>query len=803
MADARQAEKLRKQAEEDLLTAQRQMEGYQMEASQLQNVIQDLKTKIQIQLERDKDRMAKLELYGKAEKDMQRLLGMNQDKDITLDATVKSLNIALSDLQSKTQENFDLMVRCHMATSRHSISEVDHPLGESCSTFFRAPVVQAKLTALQKENADVHDALREAKRQLALDRSRGDQLQGELEPLKEQMLKERAATAALLVRNAFLEEALRKGQRALRTSQFLVSQLGAPPMLDAVVPQAIDNAPPHDPRVEVPQVKRSEPPPFPAGEGARGRRLHLRGMERVDEITGTAQSVVRGGQNEQMALFADYVAGDNVALQSGLRPTAGGLQGLDAMQIAGLESRPSTALTPPPGATTSSVLAPTPTPDEHPSADPSRPPTADDSEPGFERSTSAPVMGLGLPPRTPPGLMPAVPEHRPSAAQDLSRPWTSGDARTSAPPGFARPGSSGGEVERPGTAASGASKWSQAGLPMPRERRIRDVKRHLEELGSVPDEILEIVRPPPKVIRNVADLVEVEVDIAMAKFEEEAGALARDKVKAVMEGSVLVHLDEAQTQWVMEVAGADPSKAFDGNQHAAATGNGKVVDEEGYEMVRKEEADMVVRELRSRIFWMRAAMGVVADFSKALRKRIASLEKDNLELVLLLDRTKAEMMELLIAQQKRWYKRSQDVLEERKREVAAVSEQIHELRVAANQVRGSALKAATNLELRDRFVAGVVAVEHTRTSVECQAGPTGGAEARDFIKSLGDRVDSVRKMTVEELLRFVIGVLSYRSDVVNACGGLQSPTEVRQLCELKSQTWCLVSGARVPSVWFI
>lgn len=601
---------------------------------------------------------------------------------------------------------------------------------------------QGTITSLQKENAEVHDELRATKADVFRLTMEVERLNKELAPLYVQQENERAAAAALLVRNSFLEEALRRGQRALRTSQFLVSQLGAPPTMEAVVPTEALDAPRGGPRVRVPEVVPHRPRPFPAADASRPAgdepsrapvgALPLRGMENVDRVVGAAMEMgltAGAAPGDRMVLFTDYVAGGG-GTGAEKRPSTAGLRGHDAIAIPGLPAADSR-----PGSSRGGGA-------QSGDATPQRPATP-------PRAAPAAAAPSRTPPRTPEtraSPMPTVPEDRASPAGSTSsvfQPPMPGLFLVADAP---RPGTTGSldrQSRRPGTSESG--RVSQAGLPLTRERRVREIRRHLEELGEVPAEIEELVRPPPRVIHSVADLVELEVDVAMAQTEREAALLAAEKVRAVMAGHVRVYLDEAQMRWVMDEAGADPS-VMDPDPKARASTD-RLVDEAGRELVRKDQADAVVRELRARIFWIRASMGVVADFSRALRKRIEGLEKDNLELVVMLDRTKVEMMELLIAQQKRWHHRSQGIMEDRQREVAEVRQALHALRVEAAELQNTAKKAAANLALRDTFLAGVARVEANRRTADCQAGASSGGEARAFLASLGPRRNAVHIMS--------------------------------------------------------
>ena len=111
VADARQAEKIKEDAVAELSAQVHQVQSYQVENEQMEKVISDLRSKIALQLERDADRMARLERYERMERDMNRLLGVKEEADITVDATMHSLNQALAELDAKTQEALRYQVR--------------------------------------------------------------------------------------------------------------------------------------------------------------------------------------------------------------------------------------------------------------------------------------------------------------------------------------------------------------------------------------------------------------------------------------------------------------------------------------------------------------------------------------------------------------------------------------------------------------------------------------------------------------------------------------------------------------------
>ena len=730
-ADARGAERMKRQAEADRDVARRQADAYRAERDAQEDQIRDLKLAIQQQLDRDAEKMERLRQYEEAERSMKEALGLSTDQNVSIAETVKSLDTALADLEAKTAENLGNIKRCR---------------------------------ELQEANAGIQDKLRSAEAETAEAARERDALREELDPLKETMAKERAAAAGLLVRNAFLEEQLRKGQRALITSQFLVTQLGAPAEMDAVIPAAAAGVPAARPRVEVPEVSPSARTPMPAaaprppsaGSGRRpstpGGKMVFQGLEKVDEIIASTEAAVQRDRDGQMELFSDYIADAGKREQHPARGDSAALRGHDAMRISGLE-----------GST------------------PGRPSTARSrgSRPASSRSHLGRVAEGGDAAAGGPGEVYAPDGTAVAVGARWEPPAWDGASDGSSPTRGAGTRSPDGRPRTAGSRPGSARQhWGQhVRGEMTEERRVLEIKRHLQELGSVPPEVAALVKPPPRTIRNVQDLVDVEVDAAMLQTEAEARALAAERIRAVMSGQVQCHLDEGQMKWLLTEAGQDP-REMDPVQDDGDV----LLDEQGNELVRKDQADLVTRELRARIFWLRAAMGIVADFSKALRRRIRGLEKDNLELVLLLDTTKVEMMELLVAQQNRWFRRSAMFAADRKAEITAVQSEVKRLRIEAADIRGAVQRVDANMTIRDRFLEGEARRGETNREAGAQAGPTDNAEARAFLKSLGSKAGNVKVMGPGELLQHVIGVFSHRSDVVNACAGLSEedarhPTE--------------------------
>lgn len=300
-------------------------------------------------------------------------------------------------------------------------------------------------------------------------------------------------------------------------------------------------------------------------------------------------------------------------------------------------------------------------------------------------------------------------------------------------------------------------------LPLTKERRIRDIMAHLQAIGEIPKEVLDVVRPAPKVIRTIDDLVQVEVEEYMNKKHDELEVVTRPTVDAVMSGEILLHLDEEKLHWVVDVAMTNPG-TFDPSVWTQGLTSSADL------MMPKSEVDALLevqrQQSRRLAMWSRTALGFLGGVCKGLRRHMRKLQKDNLDLVLLLDETKSDMMELLLAQQKAWHTRSIQLMDQRKDEVTASMNELRDFRSFIARYRQTLARAGRNVMIKDRFLREVL--DQPKADVDIQCGITDGDEAAQVLEQIKEAGRPTRTLSKALLLSHVVGVILHRMEVIQA-----------------------------------